>query len=70
MQRTGKQTGPNLTSSYDRDTWEFRVTVDGRAYTFRNVSPFIADQFHKRAKRNRGRALAYLRGIGKKGGEA
>lgn len=62
MTRTAKRTGPILTSSYDRDTWELSVTVDGRAYTFRNVSPYIFDQFHKRAKRNRGRALAYLKG--------
>ena len=51
----------SLGSSYNQDTWELTVIIDGKEYTYENVSPYHNDQFVARAKRNIGRALAYAR---------
>ena len=51
----------SLGSSYNRDTWELTVVIDGKDYTYSNVSPYHNDQFVKRARKNRGRAVAYAR---------
>ena len=50
-----------LGSSYDQDTWELTVWIDGNEYTYTDVSPYHHRQFSSRAKRNKGRALAYIR---------
>jgi len=62
MTHAGKRKAPTITSTYDRDVWELHVTIDGKPYVYHDVSPFIADRFHRLARRNRGRALAFLRG--------
>lgn len=59
--KNGKAMTMTLTASYDRDTWELTVTVDGTTYVYTDVSPHHSDQFRKRARRNKGRAMAYIR---------
>lgn len=50
-----------LASSYDYDAWELTIYIDNRKYVYTGVSPFHNSEFVKRAKRNKGRALAYIR---------
>jgi hypothetical protein len=52
-----------ITSSYDQDSFELTITVDGRKYVYVDVSPFHHSEFRKRAKYNKGRAMAYIRGF-------
>jgi len=51
----------SLGSSYNQDAWELTVIVDGKEYTYVNVSPYHNDQFVSRAKRNWGRAMSYVK---------
>jgi len=50
-----------LASSYDRDVSELTVYIEGKEYIYTHISPFHNSEFVKKAKRNRGRALAYVR---------
>lgn len=60
-----KSAGPRLTGvSYDADTWTLQVTVNGTPYEYADMSPFHNDEFVKRARRNTGRAMSYLRTTG------
>jgi hypothetical protein len=51
----------SLGSSYNADLWELTVYLDGKEYTYTNVSPHHNDKFVAKAKKNRGRAMAYVR---------
>lgn len=50
-----------LSSSYEQDRSRLTVHVGGKRYVYRNVSPYHNDQFSRKAWRNRGKAMAYIR---------
>ena len=50
-----------LTSSYDSESWELVVYLDGHRYVYKNISPHHNGAFVALARKNKGRAMAYLR---------
>ena len=50
----------NMTSSYDESVWRLTVVLDTKRYVYREVSPYHQGVFFKKAKQNRGRAMAYV----------
>lgn len=58
-----------LESSYDTDTWEQTVWIDGKRFVYTDVSPYHNSEFTKRAEKNKGRAIAFIKGFKRKKGE-
>lgn len=52
-----------LFSSYEQARSRLTVHVDGKRYVYRNVSPHHEEQFYWRSQKNKGRAMAYIRGF-------
>jgi hypothetical protein len=63
------RTFPGLSVSYDLDTWELRVSIGDKKYTYVSISPFQNSEFLKRAEKNKGRAMAYIRNFRRKESE-
>lgn len=58
------QSCPPVAYSYDRDAWSLYICVGGtREYVYRGVSPYHMDRFTRLVRRNRGRALNYLKAL-------
>lgn len=57
---------PSHTVNYDQDLQELYITIEGKKYIFRGISPYIYGRFKDIHKHNFGKAMAYLRGDKKK----
>lgn len=54
-----------LVPSYSMDDWELRVWIGDSQYVYSDVTPFQADKFSAMARKNKGKAMAFLKGLGK-----